>query len=80
MCPSSGGGGTPPPDPGAEARKKQALEREQAEATELKEKQYEERVASVYGRRGRRSLLSGSKGGSGFELDRGLMSKNTLGA
>lgn len=80
MCPSSGGGGTPPPDPGEEARKKQAIKREQDEATRLKEEAYEDRVASVYGRRGRRSLLAGSKGGRGFELDRGLMSKDTLGA
>ena len=38
MClPSGGGGGTPPPDPGEAARKRQALQREQAEASRLKE-------------------------------------------
>lgn len=80
MCLPSGGGGTPPPDPSIEARRKEALKREQAEATALKEENYQQRVASVYGRRGRRSLLAGSKGGRGFEIESGLMSKQTLGA
>jgi len=80
MCPPSGGVGTPPPDPGEEARKKLAIKREQDEATRLKRESYEDRVASVYGRRGRRSLISGNVGGRGFELSSELMSKDTLGA
>ncbi len=80
MCLPGGGGGPPPPDPGEAARKRQALQREQAEASRLKEQAYRDRVQATYGRRGRASLLAGSKGGRGFELERGLLSKDTLGA
>lgn len=79
MCGSSGPS-TPPPDPGEEARKRLAIKREQDEATRLKRESYEDRVASVYGKRGRRSLISGNVGGRGFELSGDLMSKDTLGA
>jgi len=79
MCGSSGPS-TPPPDPGEEARKRLALKREQDEATRLKRESYEDRVASVYNRRGRRSLISGNVGGRGFEISSELMSKDTLGA
>lgn len=83
MCLPGGGGGSsapPPRDTTAEARRRDALKREQAEASRLKEENYQERVSSVYGRRGRRSLLAGAKGGRGFEIESGLMSKQTLGA
>ena len=37
-----------------------------AEKKRLKEQQFEERVAAYTGRRGRRSLLTGRRGGEGF--------------
>jgi len=40
----------------------------------------ERRVAGLYQTRGRQSLLSGRKGGKGFELVASLMSKDKLGA
>ena len=82
MC-SFGGGPTPPPPPpedlGAKERRKRERERLAAEASQLKQEQYERRVNAAYGRRGRRSLLSGNRGGRGFALDPNLMSKDTLG-
>ena len=51
-----------------------------AEKKKLKDQQFEERVAAYTGRRGRRSLLTGRRGGEGFEISASLMSKNTLGA
>tara|TARA_B100000513_G_scaffold178265_1_gene95854 strand:- start:628 stop:888 length:261 start_codon:yes stop_codon:yes gene_type:complete len=75
----------PPPPPPQEdlravAQRKRERIRQQEETTKLKEQRYEERVASAYGRRGRRSLLSGRRGGTGFQLQENLMSKKTLGA
>ena len=73
----------PPPDPAieeeAKARRSRIRKEEFAEARELKEQAYEDRVANVYGKRGRRSLLTSRKGGEGFEIDRGLLSKTDLG-
>jgi len=87
MC---GGGGSrapappPPPDPRiaeeAKEQRRRARLTEQRTTTELKNEQYEQRVNASYGRKGRRSLLSGSKGGQGFLLDKPLMSKDTLGS
>tara|TARA_R100000458_G_C8267669_1_gene242590 strand:- start:945 stop:1217 length:273 start_codon:yes stop_codon:yes gene_type:complete len=72
------------PDPSIELEAKEARKRERErvnkERTALKEKSYEDRVAAVYGRFGRRSLLSGRKGGKGFGLQENLISKKTLGA
>jgi|TARA_R100000084_G_scaffold102164_1_gene57660 hypothetical protein len=87
MC-SFGGGPSlppppPPPDPAieeeAKARRARIRREEFAEARRLKEESYEDRVASVYGKRGRRTLLTSRKGGEGFEIDRGLLSKTDLG-
>ncbi len=80
MCLPGGGGGPPPPDPNIARRRKEELQRQQAEASRLKDQAYRERVQATYGRRGRASLLAGGKGGRGFELDRGLLTKDTLGA
>ena len=55
-------------------------QRQQAEASRLKDEAYRERVQATYGRRDRASLLAGGKGGRGFEIERGLLSKDTLGA
>ena len=51
-----------------------------AEKTRIKQEQFEDRVAAYTGRRGRRSLLTGRRGGQGFEISAQLMSKPTLGA
>ena len=81
MClPSGGSSGPPPPDPNIARRRKEELQRQQAEASRLKDEAYRQRVEATYGRRGRASLLAGGKGGRGFELDRGLLTKDTLGA
>ena len=80
MCLPGGGGGPPPPDPNIARRRKEELQRQQAEASRLKDEAYRQRVEATYGRRGRASLLAGGKGGRGFELDRGLLTKDTLGA
>ena len=70
----------PPEDLAGKAARKRERERLQAEKSALKEEQYEQRVNASYGRRGRRSLLSGNKGGRGFALEPKLMSKDTLGS
>ena len=61
-------------------KKKRLRSQEMAEKKKLKEEQFEDRVAAYTGRRGRRSLLTGRRGGEGFEISAQLMSKNTLGA
>ena len=73
----------PPPlkeDTSAKAMRQRERIRQQEETSKLKEQRYEERVAASYGRMGRRSLLSGRRGGTGFQLQENLMSKKTLGA
>lgn len=88
MCSFGGGPKAPPPPPPPDPRieeeanmkRKRARELENLEASKLKQEQYEQRVNASYGRRGRRSLLSGNRGGSGFALDSKIMTKDTLGA
>ena len=70
----------PPEDKSAKAMRQRERIRQQEETSKLKEQRYEERVAAAYGRMGRRSLLSGRRGGTGFQLQENLMSKKTLGA
>ena len=75
----------PPPPPPVEdesvrQQRKRLRSQEMAEKKRLKEQQFEERVAAYTGRRGRRSLLRGRRGGQGFEVSATLMSKPTLGA
>ena len=74
----------PPPPPVEEESVKQQRARmrkqQEAERTANKQHAFEDRVAAYSGRRGRRSLLSGRRGGQGFEVSQNLMSKNTLGA
>ena len=52
------------------------------EKARLKDEAFEVAVQNAYGMKNRRSLLSASsrKGGEGFNVDAGLMSKSTLGA
>ena len=75
---------TPPPPPVEEESVRQQRKRlrshEMAEKTRIKQEQFEDRVAAYTGRRGRRSLLTGRRGGQGFEISAQLMSKPTLGA
>lgn len=71
----------PPPEEESVRQQRQRLRREQqAEKTKNKQQQYEERVAAYQGRRGRRSLLTGRRGGQGYEIASSLMSNSTLGA
>ena len=75
----------PPPPPPVEEesvreQRKRLRSQEMAEKKKLKAEQFEERVAAYTGRRGRRSLLTGRRGGQGFEIAATLMSKPTLGA
>ena len=58
---------------------RQALQEERRTAGQLKADQLEITQAALAGRRGRRSLLSGKKGGRGFELSEQYKTKTTLG-
>ena len=78
-----------PPQPSAQeleaqasARRAQrrALQEERRTASQLKAEQTEITMAALAGRRGRRSLLSGRKGGRGFELQEEYKTKTLLGA
>jgi hypothetical protein len=57
-----------------------ALKEERRQAEQLKQDQLEATTAALAGRRGRRSLLSGRKGGGGFELKDEYKTKTNLGA
>lgn len=57
-----------------------ALKEERRSAEQLKEEQLEITTAALAGRRGRRSLLTGRKGGGGFEVADTYKTKKTLGA
>jgi len=71
MC-SSGGSRPPPPPPpppvdvSLRAQRAASRRKEMAEKAKLKDERYQETLADIAGRRGRRSLLSGRKGGQGF--------------
>ena len=72
----------PPPPPADEiGREKRVRERAaaQREKAELKQKTIDQRVATLTGKRKRRALLTGRKGGQGFAVAPELMSKQTLG-
>jgi hypothetical protein len=49
------------------------------EKSELKEERYQDTLAEVSGRRGRRSLMSGRRSGSGYLAVQGTVSRGTLG-
>lgn len=86
MC--GGGGGQPapppPPDPAIAERAQAARKRERNiannEATQLKENLFERRVAKYSAKYGGRNMLTGSKGGKGFEQSADMLSRTTLGA
>ena len=78
-----------PPGPSAEdirARQssrqaqRDALKEEKKEAAQIKADQLEIRTAALAGRRGRRSLLTGRRGGGGFEVADNYQTKTNLGA
>ena len=52
---------------------------QQRQITEDKQKQFEMRVAAYTGKQGRKSLLSGRKGGQGFQLQGNVQTRDTLG-
>jgi hypothetical protein len=73
----------PPPIPEEESVRQQRerlRKQEQTDRSKLKQQQFEDRVAAYTGQRGRRSLLTGRRGGEGFNVNVSLMSKDTLGA
>ena len=71
---------TPPPDLTGAAQRKKMREDAQAQRSAQKEEDLKRRVQAAYSTSGRGSLLSGRKGGQGFEVKGSLMSKDTLGA
>ena len=85
MCGGGGGYSPPPPPPPSPYEKTlrqqriEARQNELAEKAKLKDEQYQESGAALSGKRGRRSLLSGRKGGQGFMVSGELQTKNTLG-
>ena len=72
----------PPPPPQDESLRRQraaAGREEMAERSKLKEEQFQDRVAQASGTRGRRGLLSGRRGGQGFQVQGNLQTRDTLG-
>jgi hypothetical protein len=62
-------------------RSAEALKEERRTAEQLKAEQAEVSMALASGKRGRRSLLTGTKkGGSGFDVADSYQTKKTLGA
>ena len=59
---------------------RKALQSERITASQLKAETLEMSTLAALGRRGRRSLLRGRKGGRGFELQDEYKTKTTLGA
>ena len=69
-----------PEEEAAKESRRRIRAEQQSETTKLKEEAFESRVAAAYGRKGRRSLLTGARGGAGYDLGSTLKSKKTLGA
>ena len=70
----------PLPEDASVLAQRKRLREEQARQTELdKQKTFEMRLAAYTDKAGKRSLLTGKKGGQGFEIDQALMTKDTLG-
>tara|TARA_R100000742_G_C4212980_1_gene38837 strand:+ start:216 stop:488 length:273 start_codon:yes stop_codon:yes gene_type:complete len=69
-----------PEEEAAKESRRRIRAEQQRETTKLKEEAFESRVASAYGRRGRRSLLTGKSGGAGYDLSSAMKSKTKLGA
>ena len=85
MC-GGGGGYTPPPPPPPSPYEKtlrqqraEARRNELAEKAKLKDEAYQESVADLSGKRGRRSLLSGRISGLGCMVSGDIQTRQTLG-
>ena len=61
-------------------KQRQLLEEERRTQAQMKQESLELAQAQAAGRRGRRSLLTGRKGGSGFDIADQYKTKTTLGA
>mgnify|MGYP003113141428 CR=1 FL=1 len=59
---------------------RKALQEERRTMSQQKQEEFQRELTAVGGRRGRRSLLTGSRGGSGFTLADSYKTKQTLGA
>ena len=84
MCGGGGGYKPPPPPPSPyektlRQQRREARAEELAEKAKLKDERYQDSVATLSGKRGRRSLLSGRKGGQGFMVQGDIQTRNTLG-
>ena len=85
MCGGGGGYRPPPPPPPSPYEASMRQQRREARADALaekakqKEESYQQSVADLSGKRGRRSLLSGRKGGQGFMVQCDIQTRNTLG-
>ena len=72
----------PPPmaeDAGVLEQRKRMRADQARQTTEDKQKQFEMRVNAYTGKQGKRSMLSGRKGGQGFDINTKIMSGKTLG-
>ena len=68
-----------PEDASVLAQRKRLREEQQRQIELDKQKTFEMRLAAYTDKAGKRSLLTGRKGGQGFQIERGLMTKDTLG-
>jgi len=83
MCIGMGKAPSPPPpleeDASVLEQRKRMRDDQNRQMTEDKEDQFEQRVAAYSGKQGRRSLLTGRKGGTGYGMNSNLQSGKTLG-
>ena len=69
----------PPQDASVLAQRKRLREDQQRQIAEDKAQTLEMTLAAYMDKQGKRSLLTGKKGGQGFKVDSNLMTKDTLG-
>lgn len=83
MCIGMGKAPSPPPpleeDASVLEQRKRMRDEQNRQMTEDKQLQFEQRVDAYTGKRGRRSLLTGRKGGTGYAMDSNLQSGKTIG-
>lgn len=66
MCVGGGAPSTPAPDPAVAEQQAEAKAQETTKAKTRRQEALEQRLTSMRGGRGRRSLLTSSRGGMGF--------------